>query len=249
MENNIVFSLPSNLISSLVLCEQINIFRQVDGKKELRHDNLLSVIRDEFEEEISLLKIKETPYIHPQNKQTYYMYELTHSQAKQVLVRESKTVRKAVIAYIEKLEKSLPNFNNPAEAARAWALEYEAKQLAEKQATLYKGMLDIHTEIENKQKQLRNLQQEAVQIGYKFEDPKANTVISNLIEDRLQAWKDASGMTLADFKADIANWFKYTGKEPYSMQAINKQLREVCPAYKFIPKRVGEKILKVVVFK
>ena len=248
MENSIVFSLPSNLISSLVLCEQINIFRQVDGKEELLHKNLLSVIRDEFEEEIARLEIQPGSYL-DKNNQSRVMFNLTHSQAKQVLVRESKTVRKAVIAYIEKLEKALPNFNNPAEAARAWALEYEAKQLAEKQATLYKGMLDIHAEIENKQKQLRNLQQEAVQIGYKFEDPKANTVISNLIEDRLQAWKDASGMTLADFKADIANWFKYTGKEPYSMQAINKQLREVCPAYKIIPKRVGEKILKVVVFK
>jgi hypothetical protein len=132
MENSIVFSLPSNLISSLVLCEQINIFRQVDGKSEIGHNDLLKVIRDEFEEEIGMGKISQTPYIHPQNKQTYYMYELTHSQAKQVLVRESKTVRKAVIAYIEKLEKALPNFNNPAEAARAWALEYEAKQLAER---------------------------------------------------------------------------------------------------------------------
>lgn len=248
MENNIVFSLPSNLISSLVLCEQINIFRQVDGNSELAHKTLLAIIRDEFEEEISRQDFLPSEYTNDRGR-TYPMFNLTHSQAKQVLVRESKTVRKAVIAYIEKLEKALPNFNNPAEAARAWALEYEAKQLAEKQATLYKGMLDIHAEIENKQKQLRNLQQEAVQIGYKFEDPKANTVISNLIEDRLQAWKDASGMTLADFKADIANWFKYTAKEPYSMQAINKQLREVCPAYKIIPKRVGEKILKVVVFK
>lgn len=32
------------------------------------------------------------------------MFELTPSQAKQVLVRESKSVRKAVIAYVEKLE-------------------------------------------------------------------------------------------------------------------------------------------------
>jgi len=131
MENNIVFSLPSNLISSLVLCEQINIFRHVDGKSELGHNDLLKVIRDEFEEEISLGKISQREYLNSRG-QKYPMYELTHSQAKQVLVRESKTVRKAVIAYIEKLEKALPNFNNPAETARAWALEYEAKQLAER---------------------------------------------------------------------------------------------------------------------
>lgn len=29
---------------------------------------------------------------------------------------------------------TLPNFNNPAEAARAWALEYEAKQQAQLEA-------------------------------------------------------------------------------------------------------------------
>jgi anti-repressor protein len=53
-------------ITSLALVEQINLFRnQEKGKSQLRHDNLLSVIRDEFEEEIGLLKIKETPYTHP----------------------------------------------------------------------------------------------------------------------------------------------------------------------------------------
>jgi sugar diacid utilization regulator len=131
MENSIVFSLPSNLISSLVLCEQINIFRQVDGNSELAHKTLLAIIRDEFEEEIAGQEILLGSYL-DKNNQSRPMFNLTHSQAKQVLVRESKTVRKAVIAYIERLEKALPNFNNPAEAARAWALEYEAKQLAER---------------------------------------------------------------------------------------------------------------------
>lgn len=95
-------------ITSLELVDQINLFRQEEGKeKPLRHDNLLQVIRDEFEEEIGLLKIQETPYIHPQNKQTYPMFILTLSQAKQVLVRESKFVRKHVVSYIEKLEEAL----------------------------------------------------------------------------------------------------------------------------------------------
>ncbi len=98
-------------ISSLEILKQINFFREKEGDKtELRHDNLLQVIRDEFEEEIGLLKIQETPYIHPQNKQQYPMFELTPSQAKQVLLRESKFVRRAVIHYIEKLEKEVENF-------------------------------------------------------------------------------------------------------------------------------------------
>nr|DAK47395.1 MAG TPA: hypothetical protein [Caudoviricetes sp.] len=95
-------------LTSLELLEQINLFRIEEGKDNLlRHDNLLQVIRDEFEEEIGLLKIQETPYVHPQNKQTYPMFTLTLSQAKQVLVRESKYVRKHVIAYIDELEKAL----------------------------------------------------------------------------------------------------------------------------------------------
>jgi hypothetical protein len=96
-----------NTISSIELVEQINIFRKEDGKKELRHDTMLTIIRDEFEEEIGFQKILETHYIHPQNGQSYPKFELNLSQAKQVLVRESKTVRKAVIAYIEKLEQAL----------------------------------------------------------------------------------------------------------------------------------------------
>ncbi|MGL5915728.1 MAG: ORF6C domain-containing protein, partial [Culicoidibacterales bacterium] len=85
--------------------EQINLFRkQYDEKTELGHNDLLKIVRDEFEEEIGLGEISQTHYTHPQNKQQYPMYELTPSQAKQVLVRESKSVRKAVIAYVEKLE-------------------------------------------------------------------------------------------------------------------------------------------------
>ena len=60
------------------------------------------------------------------------MFELTLSQAKQVLVRESKFVRKAVIAYIEKLETALKvKFQVPttfAEALRLAAVQQEMKK-------------------------------------------------------------------------------------------------------------------------
>lgn len=102
---------PSSLITSLQLLEQINIFRKEDGKSDLRHDTLLSIIRDEFDEEIGLQKIMETPYIHPQNKQTYFMFELTISQARRVLFRESKYVRRAVSEYLDKIEEFLRSKN------------------------------------------------------------------------------------------------------------------------------------------
>ena len=95
-------------ICSLEILEQINFFRGQEGNRiGLRHDNLLQVIRDEFEEEIGLLKIQETHYIHPQNKQKYPMFELTPVQARQILLRESKFVRRAVIHYIDKLENEV----------------------------------------------------------------------------------------------------------------------------------------------
>ena len=97
-----------NMITSLEILEQINIFRKQEGNRtELQHNDLLKIIRDEFEEEIGLGKISQTHYIHPQNKQKYPMFKLTIPQGKQILVRESKFVRKAVIHYLEELENRL----------------------------------------------------------------------------------------------------------------------------------------------
>lgn len=68
----------SGTITSLELVKQINIFRsKEENKSELGHNDLLKIIRDEFEEEISLGKISHTPYTHPQNRQTYPMYKLS----------------------------------------------------------------------------------------------------------------------------------------------------------------------------
>ena len=94
-------------ITSLELLEQINIFRKEEGNRAtLQHYDLLKVIRDEFEEEIGLGEISLSSYKNSQNKEQP-MFILTLNQAKQVLMRESKFVRKAVILYIEKLEKRI----------------------------------------------------------------------------------------------------------------------------------------------
>lgn len=91
-------------VSSLELVEQINIFRKEEGKEtELRHDTMLSIIRDEFEEEISLQKILESKYKNERGRE-YPMFELTISQGKQVLMRESKYVRRRVVEWLEYIE-------------------------------------------------------------------------------------------------------------------------------------------------
>ncbi|WP_156298974.1 phage antirepressor KilAC domain-containing protein [Streptobacillus canis] len=96
-------------ITSLELLEKINQFREeVEGKNELQHKDLLKVIRDEFEEEIGEGKFSPTYYKDSWNREQP-MFILTFNQAKQVLVRENKKVRKMVIEYIEKLENALKN--------------------------------------------------------------------------------------------------------------------------------------------
>lgn len=99
-------------ITSLELLEQISIFRKEEGNRAtLQHYDLLKVIRDEFEEEIGLGEISLSSYKNSQNKEQP-MFILTLNQAKQVLMRESKFVRKAVILYIEKLENQVMELQN-----------------------------------------------------------------------------------------------------------------------------------------
>ena len=128
-------------ITSLELLEEINIFREEESKsnplnerKLLRHDTLRSIIKDEFEEEILSQDILEKSISSNGGRPTS-VYILSLGQAKQVLVRESKFVRKAVICYIDKLEKSLSNkFSIPQTYSEALLLaSNQAKQIEEQQ--------------------------------------------------------------------------------------------------------------------
>lgn len=103
--------LNKDTITSLELVEQINFFREQEGNKtELQHYDLLKIIRDEFDQEIHEGKIS---FMYQDikigngatRKSPYYI--LAYNQAKQVLLRESVAVRRAVIKYIEHLEKQL----------------------------------------------------------------------------------------------------------------------------------------------
>jgi hypothetical protein len=117
-------------ITSLELVEQINLFRDKEGNRaKLQHKTLLEIIRDEFSEEIGKQKILPSSYKNSQNKEQP-MFVLTYSQAKQVLVRESKAVRKAVIKYLEELENKL-RYNLPqnyTEALRQLLTQVESNQ-------------------------------------------------------------------------------------------------------------------------
>ena len=131
-------------ITSLELLEEINLFREEESKsnplnerKLLRHDTLRSIIKDEFEEEILSQNILEKSISSNGGRPTS-VYILSLGQAKQVLVRESKFVRKAVICYIDKLEKSLSNkFSIPQTYSEALLLaSNQAKQIEEQSKQL-----------------------------------------------------------------------------------------------------------------
>ena len=136
--------LSKESINSKDLLKQINYFREVEYQEkeannqlteaqkkrgryiELRHDNLLRTIKDEFNIKIDLLNFEETlkEIVKQKNEPIYIdgifvstyidkwnrsqpMFILTIDQAKQVLLRESKVVRKAVIQYLNLLEKRI----------------------------------------------------------------------------------------------------------------------------------------------
>lgn len=134
-------------ITSKDLLKQVNLFREeeykakqangtlTDAEKkrgkfvELEHKDLLKVIRDEFEEEIDEGKISPMSY-----KDTYSreqtMFILTYNQAKQVLLRESKYVRRAIIHYIEVLEQAIID-----KSKNEWLLTRQQGKLVRREET------------------------------------------------------------------------------------------------------------------
>lgn len=134
-------------LSSLELLEQINLFRQEEYKEKfknntlteaekkkgnftrLEHRSLLGIIRDEFSEEINEQKILQSSYVNSQNKKQP-MFLLTLNQAKQVLLRESKYVRRAIINYIEVLEQAIID-----KAKNEWLLTRQQGKLVRREET------------------------------------------------------------------------------------------------------------------
>lgn len=133
-------------ITSLELVKQINLFRaQEENKADLQHKSLLEIIRDEFEEEIGRQKILPTSYKDSFNREQP-MFELTISQAKQVLVRESKFVRKAIISHLEALEEKLKQPQVPQTyigALEAYLVSLKEKEKLQKQLSLQSAKIDF----------------------------------------------------------------------------------------------------------
>ena len=106
---NEIITEKKDKITSLEIVAEINRYRKEEGNRtNLQHKDLLKIIREEFSEEIGEGKISPTSYKDQWNREQP-MFVLTLSQARQVLVRESKYVRKSVIHFLEILEEKIKN--------------------------------------------------------------------------------------------------------------------------------------------
>jgi vacuolar-type H+-ATPase subunit I/STV1 len=117
------------------LNEIINPARIYAGEKETRYTDFIKRVIDELDlsqNEIFVLDNK------GKGRNQHYAV-LNYDQMILVGMRESKAVRKSVLAklkelsdQVEKKAVQLPDFSNPAEAARAWAEQFERAAIAEK---------------------------------------------------------------------------------------------------------------------
>jgi hypothetical protein len=116
--------------TSVYLVEQINIFRKEEGKSALLHKNLLAKIEDEFEEEIGQLKIQPTSYLDKSNRESK-CYELDFEESLQLLMSESKKVRKQVVVKLKQLQSKVSMPTTYLQALEVLVKTEKEKQLLE----------------------------------------------------------------------------------------------------------------------
>lgn len=121
----------SRTISSINLRDMINEARSQAGEPKVRNDQFIIRVQDELGDELGECKT----IAHPQSRVDMASYDLTLDQCMLVGMRESKAVRRSVLQKLKDLEgprviATLPDFSNPAAAARAWAEQFELQQAA-----------------------------------------------------------------------------------------------------------------------
>lgn len=116
-------------MTSLDFRNIVNEARKSAGEVPVRNTHFLERVEDELEGELSVAKLWQP--LTGGTPQRYY--DLTLEQCMLVGMRESKAVRRSVLAKLKDLEVKkprLPDFTNPYESALAWASEYKAKEEA-----------------------------------------------------------------------------------------------------------------------
>lgn len=114
-------------MTSLELRDLINAARKEFGEPVVENSHFLKRVEDELEGELG----KRKSFVNPDGGRPAGYYDLTLEQCLLVGMRESKAVRRSVLAELKKRQEvypQLPDFTNPVAAARAWADEVEQKQ-------------------------------------------------------------------------------------------------------------------------
>ena len=108
-------------MSTISLCEVINTFRTESNQNEIRYFDFIARVEDELDD----LKPNEI-FVNPSNKKEMKFYSLNKDQTLLVGMRESKVVRKKVLAWIKSLE--LPTtFGEALQLAANQALKIETQ--------------------------------------------------------------------------------------------------------------------------
>jgi len=112
----------------------INPARIESGQNAVRPSDFHERVNDEIDEELNY----ENFVVGKTGHKTYYTM-LNMEQMTLIGMRESKAVRRSVLSSLKEMQAKqyqLPDFTNPAEAARAWASEFEQKKLAQQQLAI-----------------------------------------------------------------------------------------------------------------
>ena len=136
--NALISTVNPVTMTSLELVDYINSQRG-EGESELRHDHFMAKVPKVLGDEHAP-KFRDMITVIVGNGATRQstIYRFPKREACLMAMSYSYDLQAKVFDRMTELEQrnspviAMPNFSNPAEAARAWALEYEARQLAER---------------------------------------------------------------------------------------------------------------------
>lgn len=164
-------------MSSKDLLDLINEARISFGENPVRLNDFNNRVQKEIDDYYEVVVVK-----NPNNTESV-VYMLNEDQCLLVSMRESKSVRKNVLEKLRSLQKRLPDFTNPVEAARAWANEVEAKQIAQKQLELAAPKVEYFDKVADRTALLN-----ATQVGQKV---NMSAVVMNRHLDELNVYNKA----------------------------------------------------------
>lgn len=126
--NHLIEASSTEAMSSIDLRDMVNDARAAHGESKVRNDDFLKRIEDELEGELGVCEI----FAHPQSGVKMRYYLLSEDQCALVAMRESKSVRRSVLARLKEL-KSRQHVTIPQSLPDALRL---AADLAEKNEVL-----------------------------------------------------------------------------------------------------------------